>query len=270
MINKKIGIIGCGNMGEAILSGLSGVVEKSTQIMVSEMDARRRENIVEKHKIIVEIDNNRVVKFADVIIIAVKPKDFESLLENEICCGASEKKLVISIAAGVTTRYIEKILGKGVPVVRAMPNMGAAVSASVTSLSAGSSAGREHMALAREIFATIGDVVEVSENLVDAVTAVSGSGPAYFFYLVEALEEAARQLGLDDDVARTLVMKTAFASSVLLEKTGEEPSVLRERVTSKGGTTEAAFKVLMKHKVKQVFIKAVKEASKRSKKLSKG
>lgn len=269
MINKKVGIIGCGNMGEALLKGLSKVLEKSTSIMVSELDAGKREYIQDKYKIIVEIDNNRTVKFADVIVLAVKPKDFENLLKTEVCCGVSKDKLIVSIAAGITTKYIESIVGKDVPVVRAMPNMGALIGHAVTSLSKGSCVKEGDMALAREIFSLIGDVVEVDEKHVDAVTAVSGSGPAYFFFFIEALYEVAEEMGLKSDIAKKLVMKTALGSVKLLHELKEEPEDLRKRVTSKGGTTEAALKVMEYKKIKKIIKDAVKAAQKRSGELSK-
>ena len=268
MINKKIGIIGCGNMGEAILSRLSNVLEKSVSIMVSEFDAQRRDYIQSKYKIIVEVDNNEVVKFADVIILAVKPKDFEGLLKNEVCCGVSESKLLISIAAGITTKYVEKTVGKDIHVIRAMPNMGAIIGRSITSISAGISATGDDMKLAKEIFMTIGDVVEIDEGFVDSVTAVSGSGPAYFFYMTEALIEAARATGLKEDIARQIVLKTAFGSATLLETLNEDPALLRAKVTSKGGTTEAAIKVFESKKFKSIIKDAVKAAKERSKELS--
>ena len=243
MIDKKIGIIGCGNMGEAIFSRLARTMEKSTSLMVSEADSARRLSIQEKHRIIVEIDNNRLVKFADVIILAVKPHDLENVLSQEVCCGVSADKLVISIAAGVTTRHIEKAIGSDVPVIRAMPNMPAVIGEAISSLSAGRSANAGHMDMARSIFSLIGEVVVVDENLVDAVTAISGSGPAYFFYLIEALAQAAEKLGLGRDTAERLAVKTAIGSAKMLEAAKEKPSVLRARVTSKGGTTEAALRV---------------------------
>lgn len=269
MINKKIGIIGCGNMGEALLMRLADIIEKSTSIMVSELDARRREDLSRKYRMIIETDNNEVVKFADVIIIAVKPKDFEGLLKNEVCCGVSKDKLVISIAAGITTKYIENAIGRDIPVIRAMPNMGALIGHAVSSLSAGSSVKDIDMALAKEIFSLIGDVVEVDEKLVDAVTAVSGNGPAYFFYFIESLIEVAEELHLPFEVAKKLVLKTALGSVKLLHDLKEDPAELRKRVTSKGGTTEAAFKVLERKKVKHIIKDAVREACKRSKKISK-
>ncbi len=266
--DKKIGIIGCGNMGEALLSRLSNLVEKSTSLMVSETDTARRDYIQTKYKMIVEIDNNELVKFADVIILAVKPKDFDSVLSQEVCCGISNKKLLISIAAGITTKYIEKIVGRDMPVIRAMPNMGALIGESITSISKGSSATSYDMDTAREIFSTIGDVVEVDEKLVDAVTAISGSGPAYFFYLVEALIESARELGISEKVAKQLVVKTALGSAKLLESLKEDPEILRKKVTSKGGTTEAALKIFEKKAVKRIIKDAAKAAHARSRELS--
>ncbi len=267
MMDKKIGIIGCGNMGEAILSRLSGILEKSVSIMASEFDAKRRDYIKSKYKVIVEINNNDVVKFADVIILAVKPKDVERVLKEVVCCPASREKLLISIAAGVTTKYIEDIVGKDVPVIRIMPNMAATIGESISSISSGSAVRPEDMELAKEIFLTIGDVVEVDEKLVDAVTAVSGSGPAYFFYMMEALIEAGCVAGLKEDVARSLVLKTALGSAKLLETLKEDPAVLRSRVTSKGGTTEAAIKVFESKKFKNIIKDAVVAALARSKEL---
>ncbi|MDP3730836.1 MAG: pyrroline-5-carboxylate reductase [Candidatus Omnitrophota bacterium] len=269
MINKKIGIIGCGNMGEAILSRLSNVLEKSVSIMVSEFDFKRRNYVQSKYKVIVETDNNEVVKFADVIILAVKPKDLGSVLKNEVCCGASKDKLLISIAAGITTKYIESIVGKDVPVIRVMPNMAATIGESISSISAGSAVGSKDMELAKEIFLTVGDVVEVDEKLIDAVTAISGSGPAYFFYMVEALIEAGCAAGLKEDIAKKLVLKTALGSAKLLETLKEDPAALRSRVTSKGGTTEAAIKVFESKKFKKIIKDAVRAAKARSKELQK-
>ncbi|MFA4981217.1 MAG: pyrroline-5-carboxylate reductase [Candidatus Omnitrophota bacterium] len=268
MMTKKIGIIGCGNMGEALLRRLSEIMEKSTSIMVSEMDAARRDYIQTKYRMIVEIDNNVVVKFSDVIILAVKPKDLDEVLSKEICCGVSKKKLLISIVAGIATRHIEKVVGADVPVIRVMPNMAATVGEAISSISRGSAAGNEHAETAKQIFSTVGKVIEVDEKMVDAITAVSGSGPAYFFYLIEAMIEGARDLGLDRDMARELVLQTARGSSKLLEILDEDPAVLRKKVTSKGGTTEAALSVFDAKKLKNTVKDALKKACKRSKELS--
>jgi pyrroline-5-carboxylate reductase len=256
-------------MGEALLGRLSKVMEKSVSIMVSELDAARRAVILEKHKIIVEIDNNYLVKYCDVIILAVKPQDLENVLRQEVCCGISEKKLLISIAAGVTTEYIESVVGRNVPVVRAMPNMPAVIGEAVTVICAGSAAAKRDIELSRQIFSTIGDVIEVEEKHMDAVTAISGSGPAYFFYFIEALAEAGEKLGLDTKTSEELATKTAIGSSKLLDELKEYPSLLRKKVTSKGGTTEAALKIFDDKAIKKIIEEATAAACARSKELSK-
>ena len=238
--------------------------------MVSEFDAKRRDYIQSKYKIIVEIDNNEILKFADVIILAVKPKDFEELLKNEISIGASKDKLLISIAAGITTKYIESIVGKDIPVIRVMPNMAAVIGESISSISPGCAVTSDNMKLAKEIFMTIGDVVEVDEKFIDSVTAISGSGTAYFFYMIESLIEAGCAEGLKEDVAKKLVLKTALGSAKLLETLKEDPAIMRAKVTSKGGTTEAAIKVFEFRKFKNIIKDAVKAAKERSKELSTG
>lgn len=255
-------------MGEAIFGHLSNVLEKTTMLKISEADAARIDYLQTKYKIIVEIDNNALVKFADIVILAVKPQAIGEILKNEICCGMSKNKLLISLAAGVTTEYIESVVGKDIPVVRAMPNMAARIGEAVTSISPGKAANAEDMRQAFEVFSAIGDVVEVDEKLVDAVTAVSGSGPAYFFYLAESLVEAAQKLGLDKEQAEKLVFKTALGSAKLLEALGEGPEALRKKVTSKGGTTEAAFTIFETKKFKDTVIDAVKAAYDRSKEIS--
>ncbi len=267
MINKRIGIIGCGNMGEALLNRLSTVLEKSTSLMASEIDATRRELLQTKYKIIVQFDNNYLLKNSDVVILAVKPKDVYALLQNEVCCGISKDKLLISIAAGITTKHIESIVGKDIPVIRVMPNMPALIGEAISSISAGSAATKEDVEIAKDIFSTIGEVVEVDEGLVDSVTAISGSGPAYFFYFVEALIQAAKDLGLKEAVAIKLVLKTALGSSKLLYASGEGPDTLIQKVASKGGTTEAALKVFENKKFKNIVKTACRQAYKRSKEL---
>jgi len=270
MIDKKIGIIGCGNMGEALLGRLSESVEKSTMIMASEFDSARRDYIRKKYRMIVEIDNNRVVKHSDIIILAVKPKDFESLLNGEVAIGASPDKLIISIAAGITTKYIESAIGEDVPVVRVMPNMPAVVGEAISAVCGGHSAGKKDIEAAKEIFSMIGSVVEVEEKLMDAVTAISGTGPAYFFSLMEELIESAETLGIDKKTAKMLVVKTALGSAKLIDSLDADPEEMREKVTSKGGTTEAAFKVFKSRKTAGIIKAAVKAAAAKSKKLSKG
>ncbi|MBN1526716.1 MAG: pyrroline-5-carboxylate reductase [Candidatus Omnitrophica bacterium] len=265
----KIGLIGCGNMGEAIVSRLAGSTPASAQsIIATDVDKAKMNKVRSRYNVRVASYIRQVVRFADAIIIAVKPKDIDAVLEA-MGPYLSSGKTIISIAAGITTGYIEKRIGKNVAVIRAMPNMPAVIGEAVSSISAGKYAAKRDVNIAKGIFSSIGDVVELNEKLVDSVTAVSGSGPAYFFYLTECLVEAAKELGLADRIAKQLAFKTALGSAKLLSSCGEGPAVLRARVASKGGTTEAAFRVLEKANFKGIVKRAVKRARKRSRELSK-
>lgn len=266
MIKERVGIIGCGNMGEAIISRLSHIVPKGS-LIIADADALRSQTLRDKYKVKTADSNNSLVAYSDIVILAVKPKDFEEVL-NSVKKAFSEKKLLMSIAAGITTKYIERVIGKKIPVIRVMPNMPALIGEAVSSVSAGRFAKKEDLKTAEEIFSSIGYVVEVKEEMVDAVTALSGSGPAYFFYLVESLLAAAQELGVDEGVAKTIVFKTAFGSSKLLDTLNETPERLRARVTSKGGTTEAALRIFESRNFKGIVKEAVKEAYVRSKELS--
>jgi len=269
-MRTKIGLIGCGNMGQAILAGLAKNAKRDLRVVAaSDADASRRESAYKKFKVETTADNKKVVLSSDIIIIAVKPKDVKALLENDVVSVISGKKIIISIAAGLTTSSIESIVGKNIPVIRVMPNMAAVIGEAISSISAGHSATKAEMKIANAIFSAIGEVIEIDEGMVDALTAISGSGPAYFFFLMEALAEVAEELGLDAKMARKIVLKTALGSAKIVEALNEDASTLRAKVTSKGGTTEAAFSVLQDRKVKEAFKTAVKRACERSRALSK-
>ncbi len=266
MIDRKIGIIGCGNMGEALISHLSKAVKN--RLVVNDIDTTKTKNMAAKYKVSVA-DNKSLAEISDVLILAVKPKDFDSLL-SEIAVNLAGNKILISIAAGITTKYIEKAVGKKIAVVRVMPNMPAIIGEAISSVSAGKWAKRKDILCAKEIFSAIGDVVEIDEKMVDSVTAISGSGPAYFFYLIESLIETAVDLGLEEKIAKKLAVKTALGSAKLLHILKEHPSILRAKVTSKGGTTEAAFKIFESREFKNIVKEAVRQAHNRSKELSRG
>jgi pyrroline-5-carboxylate reductase len=258
----KIGIIGGGNMGAAILAGIRG----SYKICVCECDQRRRRYLRQKFQITVK-DLKIVAGCCDAVILAVKPQDFDEVL-CALKDSRKEDQLVISIAAGITCRYIEKRLGPGIRVVRTMPNLPAQVGQGMTAVCAGKSATRSDLQKACRIFNGIGQTVVVEEKWMDAVTAVSGSGPAYVFLFAECMEKAARSLGLHTALARHLVVQTLKGSMCLLEQSGEDAEVLRRRVTSKGGTTQAALEVFERDKVAQIFQKALAAAAGRSRELS--
>jgi pyrroline-5-carboxylate reductase len=181
-----------------------------------------------------------------------------------------QTQLVLSIAAGITTEFIQTFLAKGVPVIRVMPNTPALIGAGAAALARGRYAKESHEKTAQAIFETVGTAVAVSEKNMDAVTALSGSGPAYVFYLAEAMTEAGHRLGLAPHIVQGLVRQTIQGAGQLLAQSHEEAHTLRRRVTSPGGTTEAALQVLEKARVKSIFSKALQRASRRSQELSKG
>lgn len=259
----KVGIIGAGNMGSAIIAGMS----KNFDVYVCEADKKKAAVIQKKYGASV-VDLKVLLKKSKAIILAVKPQGMDPLLEDIKQVGF-DKQLFVSIAAGLKTSYFEKKLGRNVRVIRTMPNLPALVGEAVSGISVGKYARSMDTILACQILNSVGKTVVVSESQMDAITAVSGSGPAYVFYFIECLMKAAKSLGLKADVAHDLVIETLKGSVSLLENQKVDASVLRERVTSKGGTTQAALNVLTKSKVDQIFKEALKAAKNRSKELSK-
>ncbi len=267
---KTIGIIGSGNMGSAIISRVAG----KYKVIVCEKNKRQSLVVCRKFKVTAR-DLKSLVRMSDVIILAVKPQDADGVLkEIRLSVGAggrlpaSAGPLLISIAAGLTTRFIEKRLGTKARVIRTMPNMPAQIGEGITAICKGKHARKTDMNLARGIFKTVGETVIVKEDLMDAVTAVSGSGPAYVFLFEECLTAAAQSLGLSRALSQTLVKKTLSGSVHLLEKQRKDASVLRAEVTSPGGTTQAAVDVFMKNKIEKIFVQALRAARKRAAQLS--
>ena len=249
-------------MGEAIISSCL----KRFFVHVSEKDVKRQQYLSQNYKL-VPYDIGRLVQISDIIILAVKPQDIEEVLK-ELRKVIKNDQFVISIAAGITTNFIETSLGKKIPVVRTMPNMPALISQGITAVAAGRYAQKADIDLTCKIFDTLGKTVVVEEELIDAITAVSGSGPAYVFLFMECMIKAAESLGLKKELAADLV-KTTFAGSVnLLLKKNIEPEELRMKVTSKGGTTQAALDVFMNKKIDEIIRKALVAAKKRAQTLS--
>ncbi len=267
MLNERIAFLGAGNMATALIRGIiEAGLTRPEDIIISDINKEKLKIKSEKLKIKAAKNNWEAVKESDVIILAVKPKDMEGLL-NEIKESLDSKKLIISIAAGITTSYIEKILGKEIGVIRVMPNTPVAVKEGASAFSVGEHVSQEQEEIVKSIFGAVGKIAKVEQNLMDAVTALSGSGPAYIFYIIASLVEAAVSLGLDKKTATTLATQTVLGSAKLLQETGEEPAALKEKVTSKGGTTEAALLVLDEEKLKETLKKALKAAAKRSQEL---
>ncbi len=253
-------------MGEAILRALAG---KSRMITVGDADPVKLKKIQKKYRIKAQGDNKTVAAGSSIIILAVKPYDIDKAL-FEISGLKLKSKLILSIAAGITTAHIEGILKTAVPVIRAMPNMPAIAGAGITAICPGRYAKASHMKSAKGLLSAIGDCLVIEEGLIDAVTAISGSGPAYIFYLVECMIEAAKELGLAEADARRLAVKTALGSARVLDSTGEPAESLIAKVASKGGTTEAALNIFASRGLKDIIKEAIGSAHSRAKELSRG
>jgi pyrroline-5-carboxylate reductase len=264
---EVVAILGGGKIGAALLSGLLRGGRTPAEVVVSEKHAERAASLAATHGV-QTLDVAAAAARARTLVVAVKPQDIDALL-GELHDVLTPEHLLVSVAAGVTTARVEAALARGVPVVRCMPNTPALVDEAMTAICAGAHAGPEHLAVARTLLGAVGKVVTVPESQLDAVTALSGSGPAYFFYLVEAMIDAGVLLGLPRALAAELIVQTAVGSAVMLRDSGEHPGQLREAVTSPGGTTIAAVRELDEHGVRAAILAAIEAASIRSAELGK-
>ena len=258
----KIGVIGGGNMGEAIIASSL----KHFFVYVSEKDPGRQRYLQQNYKLSCR-SIKELVQACEIIVLAVKPQDIDEVLK-EVRKFLNKDKLVISIAAGITINFFERNLGGKPRVVRTMPNLPALIGQGITAVAKGKYAKKSDVELAGKIFNNLGHTVSVKEELIDAITAVSGSGPAYVSLFMEYMIKAAQSLGLKEDLAADLV-KSTFAGSInLLLKKNISPGELRVKVTSKGGTTQAALDVFAKNNLDKIITKALQAAKKKARKLS--
>jgi pyrroline-5-carboxylate reductase len=260
-----LAILGGGKIGEALLSGLLRGERTPADVVISEKHSDRAAYLGDTYGV-KTVDVAGAAAAAGTLVLAVKPQDIDALL-SELHDLVTPRHLVVSVAAGVTTAHIERALPDGVAVVRCMPNTPALVDEAMTAIAAGAHAGETHLATAESLLASVGRVVRVPESQLDAVTALSGSGPAYFFYLVEAMIDAGILLGLPRALAAELIVQTAIGSAVMLRDSGEHPVQLREAVTSPGGTTIAAIRELEVHGVRAALLAAIEAACLRSREL---
>ncbi|WP_193606649.1 pyrroline-5-carboxylate reductase [Nocardioides lijunqiniae] len=268
MSSQQTAILGAGVMGETLLSGLVRAGRRVDHLLVGEKRAERARELEERYGVAV-VTNVEAAAKADTLALVVKPQDMGDLLD-EIAGVLRPGQLVVSLAAGITTAFIESRVPDGVAVVRVMPNTPALVDEGMSAISPGSHCDDAQLAEAESLMASVGKVLRIPERQQDAVTAISGSGPAYIFFVVESMIEAGVHLGLPRTTASELVIQTLVGSGKMLRETGTHPTVLREQVTSPGGTTASALRELEIHKVRAAFLAAMEAARDRSRELAQG
>jgi pyrroline-5-carboxylate reductase len=264
---KRIAILGTGRIGEALLAGL--LSSGWTDIVATSRSETRAAELRERHGVEATTSNADAVAGAAVVVVAVKPQDMDALLAS-IRDAVTPEQTVLTVAAAIPTAYVEERLPEGVPVVRAMPNAPSTVHEGMAGIAAGAHASDEQLAVADDVLSHLGRVVRVPESAMDAITAVSGSGPAYFALLAEAMIEAGILLGLSREISTTLVVQTMLGTAKQLRDEGMHPVELREAVTSPGGTTIAAIRELEQAGVRAAFLNAIQAAMTRARELAAG
>jgi pyrroline-5-carboxylate reductase len=262
---SRLAVLGAGKLGEALLSGMLRAGRSADDLVVVVRRAERGKLLEERYG--VRAVSAAEAATADVLLITVKPQDIDALVD-ELAPHVPPETLVVSVAAGIPTGYYEKRLPAGTPVVRVMTNTPVLVDEAMSALSAGSHAQERHLVLAEELLRPVGKVIRVPESQQDAVTALSGSGPAYFFYLVEAMTDAGILLGIPRTVAADLLVQTALGAAVMLRDSGEHPVKLREAVTSPAGTTINAIRELENHRVRAALLTALEAARDRAREIA--
>ncbi len=264
----KVSFIGAGAMAEAIIAGLINKnICQGTDIYITNREDKAKLNDLEnKYGIQPTYEMEKLLKDADIVILAVKPKDADTVL-SKMQPSIDPKTVFISVMAGISLHFIEERLHPNCAVARAMPNTSASVGKSATAITFNGLVTKEQKQLAITVFSSIGMTTVVEEDKLDAITALSGSGPAYFYYIVEAMERSAQEIGLDPDIAKQLIVQTIAGAAEMLQTSGMEAAKLRQAVTSPGGTTEAGLQVLQNEQVDVAMIACIKAAKEQSKKL---
>jgi pyrroline-5-carboxylate reductase len=269
MTTNIITIIGAGNMGASLLAGLMVNKYPAKALWITDPDTEKLKLIEQRFHVHTTIHNEEAVEQSDVVILAVKPQIISTVVKSIAPLIQEKKPLVISIAAGIREETVQHILGGKAAIVRCMPNTPALIGAGATALYANSFVDKKQHELAESILRAVGMITWLEdEKLMDAVTALSGSGPAYIFLVIEAMQAAGEKMGLSSEAARLLTLETVFGSARMALESSESVHELRQRVTSPGGTTEAAIQVFEKEKIRDIFLNALKAACARSKELA--
>ncbi|WP_067730458.1 pyrroline-5-carboxylate reductase [Oceanobacillus damuensis] len=264
-MDKKIAFIGAGSLAESIISGIikAKVVSKENIFVTNKSNINRLEYIQAGYQVQCRTNKEEMTKQADIIILAMKPKDAKLSLES-IRGYVNKDQLIISVIAGLSTATIEDVIGIDIPVMRVMPNTSALIGQSASALSCGRYVTEEHIQTTDLLFKTVGITKLVDEWDMHTVTAISGSGPAFIYYLVEAMEKAAVESGLDRATASDLITQTVIGAGEMLQQSGDTPAVLRKKITSPGGTTEAGLADLDKNDFQNIIQSCINHARERS------
>lgn len=267
---NKLTVIGAGNMAEALLQGIvkNQVIKAENIWVTNRSNEKKLQEIHEKYHVNISYEQEKLLSDAEVVMLAMKPKDVAKAME-QIQPYLTDTTMIISVLAGVSMDNIEALAEKSIPVVRVMPNTSAAIGLSATAVAINEMVTEQQQKLVKTVFDTVGLTVFVKEEQLDAVTGVSGSGPAYIYYLAEAMEKGALEVGLEPAIAKALVQQTLLGAATMLEKSTKTPEQLRKEVTSPGGTTEAGLNVLGERHVNEAIIQCIKAANDQSKQLGK-
>ncbi len=265
---NRITFVGAGSMAESIIKGLISkkMIPSQNIIATNRTDDERLECLEEKYGIQISYEDERILTDTDLIILAMKPKDAQSGLER-IRPYVKESHIIASVMAGITTGFIEEVLDGPYPVIRTMPNTSSEIGLSTTTLCMGKNTTIIHAQAVEELFKAIGSVTIVQERDMDATTALAGSGPAFLYYIAEAMKQAAQSLEMDEDKARELIADTMIGAGQMMKESSLDLDQLRINITSPGGTTAAGLDALMEHHVDEAFKRCILEAAKRSKEL---
>jgi pyrroline-5-carboxylate reductase len=269
LTNKTIGVIGAGHIGTAVIGGLiKAKLTSPKNIIASRRSDDLLAELAKTFGVHTTTDNRKVAKTADIIVLAVKPMNSREVL-NEIKDVVRPSQVIISVMAGIKTSFINSVLGVECPVIRTMPNTPVLVDSGATAISKGKFASEEDLKIAHMIFKSVGTVEIVPENLLDAVTGLSGSGPAYIYMVIEAMTDGGVRMGIPRQIAFRLAAQTVFGAAKLVIETGKHPAILKDEVTTPGGTAIAAVAELETHGLRTMLINAVSTATARSQELSK-
>lgn len=265
---KRIGIIGLGKMGEALISGLNKPkLIESISLNATDIVIQRRDYISKKYNVLCYSDSENVIVNSDIIIIAVQPKDMKNIL-NSIREKLTTKHLLISIATGISIEYISKCLMKDIQIIRAMPNTPCMIGEGMIAIAYTNNVTEENLRVAKEIFSSIGRVIVTEEKYFNAITGLSGSGPAYIYLVIEALADGGVKVGIPKSISIELAAQTVLGSAKMILETCEHPAKLRDMVTTPGGTTISGLMELEDGKIRAAFMRAVEKATKRAIELS--